>query len=131
VLCIVDVEIGKTEAEKVRAANEICELIEIALPRAQREAKKLPPLYKAGVRYIKQPPQACAFRPPLDVAERKGGDCKQLVLWRIAELRNAGVKATPRIIWLSGKDGLRAHAQVRLPDGTIEDPSITLGMKKP
>jgi hypothetical protein len=130
-LCIVDVEIGKTEQEKARAAKEICDIIEIALPRAMREASKLPPLYKAGVKYIRQPPQACAFRPPKDVAERKGGDCKQLVLWRIAELRNAGVKATPRIIWLNGKDGLRAHAQVRLPDGTIEDPSQTLGMKAP
>lgn len=128
-LCVIDVEIGETEAEKERAAREICELFELALPRAQREAKTLPPLYKSGVRYTKQPKEACAFRPPSQVYARKGGDCKQLVLWRLAELRNAGVKATPRIIWLAEKSGLSAHAQVRLPDNTIEDPSYNLGMK--
>ena len=130
-LCILDIEVGKTEEEKANAAKDICRVFELAIPRARKEAAKLPPLYKAGVKYIKQPPQACAFRPPKDVHERKGGDCKQLVLWRIAELRNAGVNATPRIIWLAEKAGLRAHAQVRLPDGTIEDPSYTLGMKSP
>lgn len=130
-MCVIDVPIGTTEAEKTRAAEVLCQLFEIALPQAQLEAKKLPPLYKSGVKYISQAPNACAFRCPQDVYDRKGGDCKQLVLWKLAELRNAGEPAKPRIIWLADKAGLRAHAQVRRADRSIEDPSMVLGMKQP
>jgi hypothetical protein len=130
-LVVLDIEIGGTEAEKTRAAHEICQCIEVAVSRARREvaAKKVPHLFKSGVKYVQQDPRACAMRPPSEVMKRGGGDCKQLVLWRIAELRESGVHATPRIIWLADKKGLRAHAQVRLPDGSTEDPSYNLGMK--
>jgi len=130
-LCVVDVEIGSSEAEKARAADELIALFEFSMARARREAAKLPPLYMAGVKYVPQPKEACAFRPPADVHKRRGGDCKQLVLWRIAELRNTGEHATPRIIWVADKAGFRAHAQVRRVNGDIEDPSYNLGMKKP
>lgn len=131
-LCIVDID---TENKEL-AAKLLCDLFEIAMPRAMAEVKRLPPLYKSGVKYISQDPRACAFRSPKEVFERGGGDCKQLVLWRIAECRNAGIHATPRIIWLNGKDKLIAHAQVRHPKGhepkgDIEDPSYNLGMKQP
>jgi len=130
-LVVLDIEIGGTEAEKTRAANEICQCIEVAVSRARREvkARKVPPLFNSGVKYVTQDARACALRPPSEVHKRSGGDCKQLVLWRIAELRESGVHATPRIMWLKDKRGLRAHAQVRLPDGSIEDPSYNLGMK--
>lgn len=124
-LCVLDIETSNQE----EAAKLVCSLIELAMPRAQREAKTLPPLFKSGVKYVSQDPKACAFRTPRDVFTRGGGDCKQLVLWRIAELRNSGQHATPRIIWLNDKRGLQAHAQLRLPDGSIEDPSYNLGMK--
>lgn len=128
-LCVLDIEIGDTEAEKERAAHELCHCFEIAMSRARREVKSLPPLFKSGVKYKSQDPRACAFVNPKEVMKRGGGDCKQLVLWRIAELRNAGHNAMPRIVWLNGKKGLTAHAQLRHPDGTIEDPSYNLGMK--
>lgn len=124
-LCVIDIDTSNQE----RAAKQVCALIELAMPQAQQEAKKLPPLFRSGVKYVSQDPKACAFRTPLDVYKRGGGDCKQLVLWRIAELRNAGQHATPRVIWLTEKQGLMAHAQLRLPDGSIEDPSHNLGMK--
>jgi hypothetical protein len=130
-LVVLDIEIGGTEAQKEQAALEICQCIEVAMSRARREvkARKVPHLHKSGVKYVAQDSRACALRPPTDVLKRGGGDCKQLVLWRIAELRESGVHATPRIIWLADKKGLRAHAQVRLPDGSTEDPSYNLGMK--
>lgn len=126
-LVILDIDTSNQE----QAALEVCEALEVAMSRARREvkAKKVPHLYAAGVKYIPQNPKACAMRPPTEVYKRGGGDCKQLVLWRIAELRESGIHATPRIIWLNAKQGLRAHAQLRLPDGTIEDPSFNLGMK--
>lgn len=124
---LVVIDVDTTDKEK--AAKEICALIEHCLPKAMAEAKELPPLYKSGVKYVSQDPRACAMRSPKEVHERTGGDCKQLVIWRIAELRNAGVKATPRIIWLTEAEKLTAHAQVRHPNGEIEDPSHSLGMK--
>jgi len=128
VLCVIDVDCSN----QARAADEIVALIEHAMARARREVRSTPHLYASGVRYVKQNPKACAFRPPKDVLSRRGGDCKQLVLWRIAELRELwNENATARIMWLNDKQGLRAHAQVRRADGNIEDPSLLLGMVSP
>jgi len=128
-LAVLDIDTSNQE----QAAKEVCAVLEIAVDRARREIRsgKVPHLYKSGVKYAKQNPSACAFRTPIDVLERKQGDCKQLVLWRIAELREAGEDAKPRIMWIADKKGLRAHAQVRRANGTIEDPSALLGMKAP
>jgi len=117
--------------DQERAALLLCALTELLVPEASRSLKKasVPPLYKSGVKYEKQNPRACAFRMPPDVLKRKAGDCKQLVLWRMAELANAGEKATPRVIWLNNKTGLQAHILLRRADGNLEDPSVILGMK--
>lgn len=124
-LCVVDIDTSNQE----EAAALLILLFELNMARARREAAALPSLYKSGVKYVSQDPRACAFRTPKEVVERKGGDCKQLVLWRIAECRNAGIDCKPRIIWLNRKDKFVAHAQVRHPDGSVEDPSYNLGMK--
>lgn len=127
-LCVIDIDTSHQES----AALQLCSLIELVMTQARREVAALPDLYKSGAKYIPQPSAACAFRSPKDVHSRKGGDCKQLVVWRIAELREkARENATPRIIWLADKKGLSAHAQVRRADGTIEDPSLILGMRAP
>lgn len=99
------------------------------MARARREVHLVPRLYQSGVKYLRQNPRACEFRQPLDVYKRGGGDCKQLALWRIAELRELdGENATPRVMWMNEKVGLEAHALVRRADGTLEDPSLLLGM---
>lgn len=136
-LCVFDVD----TSQQAEAAQLLIDLFELLCPRAQAEAKQLPPLYKSGVKYVPQDPKACAFRYPKDVYNRKGGDCKQVVLWRMAECRNDGVYVMPRIIWLAdkAKEGrFVAHAQLRhptgkerdkhKPEGDIEDPSYNLGM---
>lgn len=114
--------------DKTRAAEILCELFETLMPQAQADALGLPALYDSGTKYASQDPRACAFRRPNDIAKLKKADCKQLVLWRLAELRNAGESAKPRILWLTHKKKLQAHAQVRRGDKTIEDPSVLLGM---
>lgn len=128
-LCVLDID----TTDQKTAARAVCALLEVAMPRARREVatKAVPQLYKSGVRYQAQSPAACCFRQPSEVLARAGGDCKQLVLWRIAELREAGEHATPRVLWLTYKQGLQAHMQLRRKDGTIEDPSVCLGMVKP
>jgi hypothetical protein len=72
-------------------------------------------------------------------------NCDNLIGWRVAELRVAGVAADPVIKWqhltreiaiklgyparMLSPDGLwLVHCCVRYPDGSIEDPSKILGM---
>ena len=126
-LCVLDID----TANQQRAALAVCALLELALDRAQAEirAGKVPPLYRSGVKYVSQPKSTCAFIPPSEVYRRKGGDCKQLTLWRLAELRESGEHATPRVIWIPEPVGFKAHALLRRADGRPEDPSVNLGMK--
>lgn len=128
-LCILDIDC----TDQKRAAELICQLLEIACEGAQQDIKanRLPELYKAGVRFTPQPKEACAFAKPSMVYKAKGGDCKQLVLWRMAECRNHGITVAPRIIWIPAPKGFQAHAQLRHPNegNRIEDPSLNLGMR--
>ena len=64
-----------------------------------------------------------------------GTDCKVLVCYRVAELRRNGIDARPwllrqaRMPLADGSISYGYHVVVRLPDGTLEDPSAILGMK--
>jgi hypothetical protein len=57
-------------------------------------------------------------------------NCEDLACWRTAELRELGnIKAKPFAKWRFGKSGnYHYHALTLLPDGRLEDPSLTLGM---
>jgi hypothetical protein len=58
-------------------------------------------------------------------------NCEDLACWRAAELRvRYGIQAEPTFIWkLRPNGGYLYHILVKLPDGRIEDPSRTLGMR--
>ncbi|MGH3054968.1 MAG: hypothetical protein ACRDL7_08335 [Gaiellaceae bacterium] len=89
-----------------------------------------PPIYDAGVRYIPEFSSENWLTVPYIIANG-GGDCEDLACWRAAELRLKGVDAKPDIRARQMSNGAwRAHCIVRLPDGTIEDPSEKLGMPK-
>ena len=75
--------------------------------------------------------------------ERGFGDCEDLAAYRVAELRNQGIKANPHIRWRMVDGSYRFHALVKWPDthewksgrrvlvkGRVEDPSLRLGMRK-
>lgn len=134
-LCVIEIDC----TDRVKAAKQICQLTMLAVDDARSEIRsgRVPKLYQSGIRYVSQSPKACCFKTPLQVIKAKGGDCKQLVIWRIAELLEAGEPVTPRVLWVeedaNGKPvkGFRAHEQLRRADGTIEDPSVILGMKPP
>lgn len=91
----------------------------------------LPSLYRSGVKFRHAPEHGSGrewFSSPLATFRRGFGDCDQLVIWRIAELRAAGVPASCRAIWI----GNSLHVQVRRRKGSrkwIEDPSVILGAK--
>jgi transglutaminase-like putative cysteine protease len=90
-----------------------------------RAGRPLPPLYAAGVRYMRSDPRE-HWQTPVETLSRGGGDCEDLAMWRAAELRVSGEPA--RVVWR--RTGPRVlHAVVRRGDGRIEDPSRALGME--
>jgi len=90
--------------------------------------KGAPPIYQSGVRYKMELSSENWLTIPYLLATGYG-DCEDLAAWRAAELQAQGIKAKPDIRARIMPDGVwRAHALVRLPDGTIEDPSAKLGM---
>lgn len=91
----------------------------------------IPPLYKAGVVYKREPKGQETFNDVTVIKHFGFGDCAHLAAWRVAELQNAGENATLRIAWKVTRRGKRLfHVQVRRADGRIEDPSKLLGMGK-
>lgn len=96
----------------------------------RRADGRIPPLYKAGVRYQREG-RTIAGRPKEvwrlipQVLRHGAGDCEDLASWRVAELREAGVNARPYLT----RHGNMFHVRVKHPDGRIEDPSKRLGMK--
>lgn len=109
-----------------------------------------PQLYDTGIYYQEDPPGREDWRDAPAALDRffrtgKGIDCDQLICWRVAELRVAGIAADPVIKWqhlshalavqigypskMIPAEGLwLVHCCVRFPDGTIEDTSKNLGM---
>lgn len=91
----------------------------------------IPPLYRAGVRYRSEPPDRDTFADLVRVLQQGHGDCAHLACWRVAELREAGERATLRVTWKVSPSKRLFHVLVRRGDGvTIEDPSRILGMGK-
>lgn len=87
----------------------------------------LPSIYSAGVVYQREPPRQLEnWKTIADLLVSKSGDCEDLASARAAELRVQGIAARP---WLIRINQRLWHVVVRLPDGTIEDPSKRLGMK--
>lgn len=111
---------------QVTAALEGLSLVaQQQLMECARAGRPLPPLYLSGVRYRREPPGREDWIGPVDVYRQRWGDCEDLVAWRVAELREQGTPARPYCY--QPRPGL-VHCVVRLPDGSLEDPSRRLGM---
>ncbi len=91
---------------------------------------KLPPLYRAGVRYVREQGTEI-WQDCLKTFKRGIGDCEDLACWRVAELRNNGKVATPYIRYRPDPSTgtLIYHVMVMRGNGQLEDPSKKLGMK--
>lgn len=91
---------------------------------------RVPPLYAARVAYRPEP-QGLEDWDALDIVWPRGyGDCEDLAGWRAAELRENGEHARADCyVSRVSPEGRRVwHCIVVREDGTIEDPSIQLGM---
>ena len=89
----------------------------------------LPPLYRSGIRFAYEPEHGSGreeFASPLTTYKRRLGDCDDLVIYRLAELKAANIPASCRVFWYNS--GM--HVQVRRKEklkSWVEDPSIKLG----
>lgn len=93
----------------------------------------LPPLSASGVRYRRRPSDRQDWLDVPAVLQQRTGDEEDLVAWRCAELRVAGIPAEPVVVheWRPGSGrssgGWSVGCYVRHPDGRIEDPAANLG----
>lgn len=102
----------------------------VRLDLLQLKRHRLPSIYKAGIKYKREPlREQSDFERWKTIAEilRDGeGDCEDLACARVAELRMKKIRAIPWLI----KHGSTWHVVVKYPDGHIEDPSARLGMRR-
>ena len=80
------------------------------------------------IRYQEEPNSGKGFEQwdsPWTVVARGWGDCDDLILYRLCELRAKGERAGVSLI----KKGDRFHAQVKRKNGDYEDPSTALIQK--
>jgi len=102
----------------------------VNINRMQLRDNKLPLLYNSGVRYKREPRGEEKWRDAVHVFSEQHGDCEDLSMYRIAELRNSGRWAEPYIRFRVAPDGLLIyHVMVFRGKGKLEDPSKILGME--
>ena len=94
---------------------------------AAREGMPYPDLYKSGVRYTREPPGSEVWQIPRGSFASLQADCEDLCAgWRVPQLWLWGeTAARPYVRRISAR--LR-HILVERADGSIEDPSLCLGM---
>jgi hypothetical protein len=98
----------------------------IDLLEAARAGTPYPPLYSTGVKYTREPGGAEIWQTWRFVYSTKKADCEDLACARTAELWADGeTAARPEVRRITER--LR-HIVVRRADGTMEDPSLILGM---
>lgn len=113
-----------------RAVTHLLEGV-ININRLSLRRGEIPPLYESGVVYQDEPEDYESIVDGATTYRVGVGDCAHLAAWRVAELREAGEHAGITIEWGPSvrEPGLRLyHVQVRRKDGSIEDPSVILGM---
>lgn len=88
----------------------------------------VPLLYDAGIRYQREPPNREEWQTVLGNFRRGIGDCEDLATHRAAELRAYEGEPARAVVRRTGRRTL--HAVVERADGTIEDPSKMLGMRR-
>lgn len=123
---ILDVPVrGRDLAEYIRnLLNVTSDMYAVAL-----RNNPLPPLYRTQVRYRHEPTAGTGkefFDSPWTVYSRGWGDCDDLVLWRLAELKAGMSHATAVALRETKPETGRFHVGVRRWTGQLEDPSLML-----
>ncbi len=89
-----------------------------------------PWLYESGVSYAEDDEGGEGWTDIPETLARGVGDCKDLVAWRLAELRVREREAAhPHVRFARSGSRVKFHVVVRRADGRTEDPSRALGMR--
>ena len=131
---LIGFELGLFTSERERAYSErVLAILLRALVDANcvylATHRATPPLYRAGVRYRAERWPRERWKGIAQVLRDGEGDCEDLACFRAAELIvGAGVAAEP--VFRFRRLGRLSvyHILVRYPDGSLEDPSLLLGM---
>ena len=111
-------------AGEVEAAAEGLTLVNVD----QMRRRVFPPLYSSGIRYKVESGEH--WQPAAALLAARRGDCEDLAAYRAAELRVSGQDPDAAVAIYKSRPRVY-HAVVKRGDGTIEDPSLRLGMKPP
>ncbi len=121
--------IGLPRKQSEKALLSLLESM-VLIARMELRANRLPPLYKAGVRYRREEGTEI-WKDPISVYKDGYGDCEDLSIWRTAELQENGKRASPTIRYRI--DPITKtyiyHVLVLRANGKLEDPSLKLGMR--
>lgn len=92
-----------------------------------------PNLYESNVRYSPEAEGQERWQGIPTTLRNRMGDCEDLAAWRAAELNvRHGIAARPLVVVSQRYPDQKRlyHVVVERPDGSIEDPSFLLGMRK-
>jgi hypothetical protein len=124
-------------SDRLDVVRALIEALALADGAWLRDHPGMPLLYASGVVYRQDPfgSETWGDIPAILSATPPSGDCKDLVAWRLAELRLAGETGARPFLrrftdTVQGRPILEYHVQLLRGDGrTIEDPSAVLGMR--
>jgi hypothetical protein len=143
IVVVVDLFTRRTdEKDRVRSEQSMLLLMEAmcAINQLHLKQKRYPKLYESGVAYRREDGTENWLDIP-HVIKAGWGDCEDLAFWRVAELRQQGIKAAPFAKWRRINGVFKYHALVRRfapgrdhfgrmvkSKAWLEDPSVRLGM---
>jgi predicted glycoside hydrolase/deacetylase ChbG (UPF0249 family) len=99
------------------------------LARRAAHGHALPLLYKAGVRYQREPPGSEVWQLPHESYALHTADCEDLATWFVAERHLLGDHAWQ--VHVKFINPTLRHILAIHDDGRLEDPSAKLGMRGP
>lgn len=127
-LTVPDNASDKDKAKAFEAALEATTRANLALASAGRLPDLVRAVESGRVRWKKEPPGQEEFDIASTVSGRGWGDCDDLAPWWTAQLRATGKDPKARAVVMRTGDRTW-HALVRRSDGSLEDPSISAGMR--
>lgn len=132
----------RTDSERERSQRVFLWLLE-ALVRCNlgwlEAHPDTPDLYKSKVVYKREEPYILSDIPHVEefqdipcTLEKGWGDCEDLACYMVAQrIYFNKLQCHPLILWRPQNDGsMMYHCVCEWPDGRLEDPSTSLGMKK-
>lgn len=122
----ITIKLRDTPEEIGDAVNALAVIGMGQMERAIARGHPLPALYGGSIRYVRERPNREHWKTAELVAASGRGDCEDLCAYYVAQARIRNIAC---VAFATFEGPGLMHIRVRLPDGTIEDPSARLGMK--